>query len=677
MKKIILLEAITNSEHLRKKINNISDKDYEHLMSLDSKTNLGKNKVGPYCETLGKWYNNDTNFMNTLKTIENDLKYSFSVLPKLKQQGLLKNNFNLISFSRPQEFIDYIKSIDTKSNREVLSDKKNDITKVFDNDQYSIIIPLTKEASILYGKGTKWCTAALKDNLFDDYSNKGPLFICINKKTKRKFQYHMDAYGDVTLMDESDSVVSFDEIQEFIPLEVLRSMSKVDKRWGIYFGDEDDVINIYNSDEYLVISPNTLSAARKYGSGTRWLISMKRDSDNTFIRQSENNKFIIIINKNDNSKLLFTLTETGNIILNIESGGSIPNYLQSKEFKNDYPQDLLKALMDFDNVFTPYVGDAKDFDDQIKVIYEKDGIKVIEPLTKESIMFYVGEQIFYKKIIVILNSDNTVKSYVLKNSAEGGIEINEINGKRFISVYDLFLNVPNEVVNSISEYDETFSNILNSYKNFDENDIEILFEDDDSKLFRLLSENACMYYYGSKNINSLCYIDKVKKDIFIFKKMLGNIINIMKNYDNLNDISVIKTFNKEVINKICNYYLHYIINDINSSYFIKENGELVKIQKVLKLQIMPTENHFGFIAFGNKKYGIIDINGNVKQLEHTIERVSMKRDEENVLILQLDRSGDLILDLNNGRIRNTNESKLIKLIDLVLLEYKLSKRIRL
>ena len=47
-----------------------------------------------------------------------------------------------------------------------------------------------KEASRFIGINTKWCTAAKKNNLFDIYNKKGPLYIVLLKKENNRYQFH-------------------------------------------------------------------------------------------------------------------------------------------------------------------------------------------------------------------------------------------------------------------------------------------------------------------------------------------------------------------------------------------------------------------------------------------------------------------------------------------------------
>jgi hypothetical protein len=57
-----------------------------------------------------------------------------------------------------------------KSKSEEEREIKGNVDKVFDNDKVLIVLPKDKEASCLYGKNTKWCTAATEySNYFNSY----------------------------------------------------------------------------------------------------------------------------------------------------------------------------------------------------------------------------------------------------------------------------------------------------------------------------------------------------------------------------------------------------------------------------------------------------------------------------------------------------------------------------
>ncbi len=87
------------------------------------------------------------------------------------------------------------------------TETKNDAEKVYEDEEWTVIHPLTKEAAILYGKHTKWCTAGTGDgyydNMFDRYNDDGPLYIIISKNyPNKKWQFHVESDS---FMDAEDN----------------------------------------------------------------------------------------------------------------------------------------------------------------------------------------------------------------------------------------------------------------------------------------------------------------------------------------------------------------------------------------------------------------------------------------------------------------------------------------
>lgn len=70
----------------------------------------------------------------------------------------------------------------------------------------------TKEAACYYGKGTKWCTAADKNNMFDHYNNEGNLYILHSAK-HGKFQFHRESNQ---FMDDKDREIKEDKFKEMM-----------------------------------------------------------------------------------------------------------------------------------------------------------------------------------------------------------------------------------------------------------------------------------------------------------------------------------------------------------------------------------------------------------------------------------------------------------------------------
>jgi hypothetical protein len=85
---------------------------------------------------------------------------------------------------------------------------------VFESDAYSIVKLKTEEAACAYGKGTKWCTAADHDNQFDDYNERGPLYVILDHANNRKYQLQLETEQ---FMDEKDNEVKYSELKKQYP----------------------------------------------------------------------------------------------------------------------------------------------------------------------------------------------------------------------------------------------------------------------------------------------------------------------------------------------------------------------------------------------------------------------------------------------------------------------------
>lgn len=105
------------------------------------------------------------------------------VLNKLNSQGIkyseLKNKLG-----NEIKTLDDLKSLLTVSKNDIKISKKSNSTVILDNENFFIVRPESKESSIYYGSGTKWCTAAKNDNYFNRYIGKGITLYYIIDKTK-------------------------------------------------------------------------------------------------------------------------------------------------------------------------------------------------------------------------------------------------------------------------------------------------------------------------------------------------------------------------------------------------------------------------------------------------------------------------------------------------------------
>jgi hypothetical protein len=97
--------------------------------------------------------------------------------------------------------------------RELSANIKSQTKVIYNGSQGKILVPLTQEASMFWGQGTKWCTAANKDNMFDEYNKDGHLYIILMNNGE-KYQFHLQS-GQ--LMDVRDDEVNFDDFNKKYP----------------------------------------------------------------------------------------------------------------------------------------------------------------------------------------------------------------------------------------------------------------------------------------------------------------------------------------------------------------------------------------------------------------------------------------------------------------------------
>jgi hypothetical protein len=218
MRNIILKENIINrlifeataSEIHEKYYSNIPDNIFNDIINSDIiSSNLNANKLGEYAKWLLNLYKK-----GNLKT--EDLYKAKEYIPifdKMKKaKKLVQPDINIYnSLSDMYKVIEPYMNQQTISNKENAKNIKNtEADLVYEDNDWKVITPKTYKASCLYGANTQWCTASKKSDMqFNKYSSKGKLYININKKTGRKYQFHFETDS---FMDETDDPISLRNI---------------------------------------------------------------------------------------------------------------------------------------------------------------------------------------------------------------------------------------------------------------------------------------------------------------------------------------------------------------------------------------------------------------------------------------------------------------------------------
>lgn len=90
-----------------------------------------------------------------------------------------------------------IEEILGRTKGEQSSDVNSSATNIeipYEDKEWKVVVPKSYDASCYWGNGTKWCTATREsDEWYNHYSEQGPLYILIDKKTKDKYQFHFES----------------------------------------------------------------------------------------------------------------------------------------------------------------------------------------------------------------------------------------------------------------------------------------------------------------------------------------------------------------------------------------------------------------------------------------------------------------------------------------------------
>lgn len=197
---------LTASEIRDKYYQDVPEQDYFQLIFADPTSKEEKDKMGKY----GKW----------ILSLYRQGKLKVGDIPELRDSLASFNRFkdkfekkDINQYHSVPELYNAIMLFKQKTGQtvsksdEIRREKQEGAEKVYEDDKWLVVLLRTKEASCLYGKGTKWCTAATNgNNMFSFYDERGPLYVNINKKTGRKYQFH---FQSGQLMDEEDERIEY------------------------------------------------------------------------------------------------------------------------------------------------------------------------------------------------------------------------------------------------------------------------------------------------------------------------------------------------------------------------------------------------------------------------------------------------------------------------------------
>ena len=157
-------------------------------------------------------------FMEDLYKVTEDLmKFDY-----LKKTGRYKGEKDINRIPSVEALYDQVK--DYKISKEELTTTKaervrDDAEVVYEDSNWLILVPKTKEASCHYGGGqSRWCTASKSSNYYDHYAKQGPLYMILHKEDmnkapseSRSHQFHFESNSFMNAEDRTIELGPFFE----------------------------------------------------------------------------------------------------------------------------------------------------------------------------------------------------------------------------------------------------------------------------------------------------------------------------------------------------------------------------------------------------------------------------------------------------------------------------------
>jgi hypothetical protein len=152
-----------------------------------------------------------------LSMFDEDILIKFKLFCDYNERGLIQKN-DLTSY---ESFTELMTEVSLAELKETEKDLESQVIKLYDDKEWLVIKPLTALSSRKYGSGTKWCTASDRDNsYFNDYTRRGILIYCINRKTNYKVAcFRAISDVEVTFWNTVDTRI--DSFQTELPDNVL------------------------------------------------------------------------------------------------------------------------------------------------------------------------------------------------------------------------------------------------------------------------------------------------------------------------------------------------------------------------------------------------------------------------------------------------------------------------
>ena len=214
---------------------------------------------------------------------------------KVKQQ-LKPEHRDINRFKSLQDFEQVVASYPEVEEQNV---DKGQANLILDNTNLRVIQPLDEAAAKYYGQGTKWCTAAKNNNMFNSYNKRGPLYIIIPKVSSylgEKYQFCFEAnqfmnekdeyIADSTMFNWTYIIKRFPELSSLFENQAAKNICIPLMKNGQAVLDKWDMIMEHVGYEVKLRLPNIIPGVMKVVKKDLWSEANASDQEASMVARS-------------------------------------------------------------------------------------------------------------------------------------------------------------------------------------------------------------------------------------------------------------------------------------------------------------------------------------------------------------------------------------------------------
>jgi hypothetical protein len=197
---------------IMKSTENIEEYKQEVIQRLESDYGIDRKELKGYSAIQIIHIEKFIKDMFAVKDLEN-----FRNFCEYNERGLIEEN----DVSRYTTFEQVTKAVNIAQLKLNEKEMEKQVLKVYEDDEWLVLKPLTFEASKKYGSNTKWCTTTETEPQHFDRYGKGILIYSINKKTNYKVATYKDLSGvELSFWNQTDQKI--DSLDSELPMSILK-----------------------------------------------------------------------------------------------------------------------------------------------------------------------------------------------------------------------------------------------------------------------------------------------------------------------------------------------------------------------------------------------------------------------------------------------------------------------